>query len=130
MEGGQSLIIVEMLRVLLGDMCDWEVFLARCSHDSKGSKGSDDFVRRLKVREEVTNHSNLNRRPPSWLFFSWSCLKHTYLCILLGTSTSSHTPGCPVAEHDEESEAVVTQRLHTGYLNPSSLDPAPLTLSC
>lgn len=44
----------------------------------------------------------------------------------LGASTSSHTPGCPEAAHDEESEAVVTQRRHTGCLNPSSLDPAPL----
>lgn len=50
------------------------------------------------------------------------------LSVLPGMSTSSHTPGRPVPECDEESEAVVTQRRHTGYPNPSSLDPAPLEL--
>ncbi|KAG7236027.1 hypothetical protein INR49_001427, partial [Caranx melampygus] len=43
-----------------------------------------------------------------------------------GTFTSSHTPECPEAEHDEENGAVVTQRRHTGYLTPSSLDLALL----
>lgn len=44
-------------------------------------------------------------------------------CICI---TSSHTPGCPVAECDEENEAAVKQHHRTGYLIPSSLDPAPL----
>lgn len=46
--------------------------------------------------------------------------------VSLSMSTSSRTPGRPVAEHGEESEAVVAQRLHTGCLSPSSLDLAPL----
>lgn len=50
------------------------------------------------------------------------------LCTLQDTSTSSHTPGCPAAEHDEENGAVVTRRPHTGYLTPSSLDPALLKM--
>ena len=48
------------------------------------------------------------------------------MCMLQGRSTSSHTPGCPVAEHGEESGAVVTRRRRTGYLSPSSLGPALL----
>lgn len=48
------------------------------------------------------------------------------LCWAQDTFTSSHTPECSEAEHDEENGAVVTQRLHIGYLTPSSLDLAPL----
>lgn len=57
LEGGQSLVNVQRTEfcggrgVEEGAGSDWEVFLAlcRCSHDNKGSKGSEDSVRRSKV---------------------------------------------------------------------------------
>lgn len=48
--------------------------------------------------------------------------------VSLGMSTSSHTPGRPVAERGEESEAVVALRRRTGCLSPSSLDLAHLKM--
>lgn len=42
--------------------------------------------------------------------------------------TSTHTPGCSVAEHGGESEAGVKLRHHTGFPSPSSLDPIHLEI--
>lgn len=60
LEGGQSLVNVQRTEFCGGGEWrrgagrDWEVFLAlcRCCHDNKGSKGSEDSVRRSKVIEE------------------------------------------------------------------------------
>lgn len=77
---------------------------------------------RLHKKTKISSSYNAHTHSPNTMAVS-PCL-----FVLLGASTSSHTPGCPEAEHDGENAAVATQRRHTGYLNPSFLDPAPLKM--
>lgn len=84
--------------------------------------------RQASCNADVKRELQRSRTVILWSTQDTSCCLSPCTSMLLGRSTSSHTPGHPAAEHAEGSEAAGEQRHRTGCQNPSSLDPAPLKI--